>query len=969
MRRASFLTLAVALIGFAGQSTGQVQPKGPVPKPQVVYGNFRELMAEGRYDVAANFLQAFLDSNPTDADFLEIEKKYGTTAFTQLRTVPKWSDDRATEKAARANVEEAIKRSRAASAKLLRDPARIAKYINNLGATYEERVFAEIELKRMGDYVVPFMVDALRVTRDNNLYAGILSAIKQQEGHAIQGWVAALDGLRPEQQAGVVTAIVDRPDALRLQTFAQSEIEPFLWKIILETEGIENHALRQMAEDLLRRMNPGVKLDFQKPEARLVAFARTFYNHTARFAATKTNPDGSPSIVPVWIWDAKAEKLVKQEEVPIGNAEEYYGLRFARWALERRPDYEPAQALVLTLAAERAMERARFGNLATLEPATFRLLSDAPSTTLNDLLNFGINRKKTALVLAMLQVLGDRADREAATSPAGTPPRPSLFVKALSYPDPQVQFAAADALLRSPVPAPPEVRGQVVEILRRAAAADAGAPANTKGTALLADPNKRRSDAVALLLRGLGYNVEVFRTGRDLQRRIARASDFDLLFIDRHTPNPNLIDLIGELRSDTRTANRPTFIIASTDRPRLPTFDQLLVRFAVLIAATELQVLDVPPVYIFDARDPIPVNEKNRRLSMEKRDAALRAAVENRLARLRRVIDAVGLHLTPAQKLIFDLRVELITATVLGIEYPITPESSPEEAKHVAQLREQIERQPPSLPYGAGVPTVEMVKLIERFETDLARVPEAQKRFEAIYAKVDPVGLGLPVERFRDPSLEAQLGRTLSNYPAVKIVPEPYGAFEIGEDLKAVYSDPALTPRDPAAKKAAQRTAIEWLSKMATGAKPGFEVKSAEPELRAALAIPYLTDTAIDGVAAFGSALAQQDLLALALTGGMGGPTTAMRIKAADATIRHMQVNGKLIPKTLIDPLVEQSRTEADTQLRGKLLTLAGMLAYKQAEFVKDLKSFNPPLINPPAEKEPAKEPGKEPGKGPDPKP
>ena len=153
---------------------------------------------------------------------------------------------------------------------------------------------------------------------------------------------------------------------------------------------------------------------------------------------------------------------------------------------------------------------------------------------------------------------------------------------------------------------------------------------------------------------------------------------------------------------------------------------------------------------------------------------------------------------------------------------------------------------------------------------------------------------------------------------------------------------------------------------MATGARPGFEVESAEPELRAALAIPYLTDAAIDGVAAaLGSALAQQDLLALALTGGMGGPTTAMRIKAADATIRHIQVNGKLIPKTLIDPLVEQSRTEADAQLRGKLLTLAGMLAYKQAEFVKDLQNFNPPLVNPPAEKEPAKEP-KEPGKGPD---
>ena len=132
-------------------------------------------------------------------------------------------------------------------------------------------------------------------------------------------------------------------------------------------------------------------------------------------------------------------------------------------------------------------------------------------------------------MLAMLQVLGDRADRDAATPPAGTPPRPSLLVKALSYPDPQVQFTAATALLRSPVPVPPEVRGT-----------DRGHPPSRRrcGSRRTSERRKERrssptrarprSDATAWLLRGLGYNVEVFKTGRDLQRRIARASDFDI---------------------------------------------------------------------------------------------------------------------------------------------------------------------------------------------------------------------------------------------------------------------------------------------------------------------------------------------------------------------------------------------------------------------------------------------------------
>jgi hypothetical protein len=302
---------------------------------------------------------------------------------------------------------------------------------------------------------------------------------------------------------------------------------------------------------------------------------------------------------------------------------------------------------------------------------------------------------------------------------------------------------------------------------------------------------------------------------------------------------------------------------------------------------------------------------------------------------------------------------------VLATEHPITPESSPSAARQLEQLRVHIERQPPTPPYGEGTPTTDLLNLMERFEIDLARVPAAQKRFEAIYSKVNPADLGLPVERFRDPAIEARLARTLREYPAVRIIPEPFSRFELEEELRAVYQDPTRAPRDPAAKRAAQRIAVEWLAKMATGALPGYEVKSAEPELRAALNVPDLADTAIDGVGAFGSALAQQDLLALAMTPNVALPT---RIKAADAAIRHIQINGKLIPKTLIEPLGERARTEPDAALRGKLHTLAGMLDYRQENFANELKSYSPPLVPAAPPKEaPSKEP-KEP-KGEAPKP
>ncbi len=138
-------------------------------------------------------------------------------------------------------------------------------------------------------------------------------------------------------------------------------------------------------------MIPGPKADAKRPEVELTAIARKYYEHRGRYLNAKTNPDGSPAQVPVWVasLDGIVLKVDRLPDVPVGQAEEYYGLKYARWALEMKPEYEPAQQLVLALAAERAVERSKFGNLAVAEPAVYKLLTDAPSRTLGDLLAAG----------------------------------------------------------------------------------------------------------------------------------------------------------------------------------------------------------------------------------------------------------------------------------------------------------------------------------------------------------------------------------------------------------------------------------------------------------------------------------------------------------------------------------------------------------------------------------------------------
>jgi hypothetical protein len=227
----------------------------------------------------------------------------------------------------------------------------------------------------------------------------------------------------------------------------------------------------------------------------------------------------------------------------------------------------------------------------------------------------------------------------------------------------------------------------------------------------------------------------------------------------------------------------------------------------------------------------------------------------------------------------------------------------------------------------------------------VAKYKPAGDKYELLRGRVDAEMLGLNVEPSRDAEAEARLTKQLRHVPALRVVPEAPSRQWLEADVKAAYADPADRPRDAAEKKAAAKLAVSWLSKMATGEVKGFEAKAAAAELVAALRSDDLADAAIDGAARFPTAEAQQGLLTTALTIGRALPT---RIKAADAAIRHVQVNGKLTAQTLIDGVIEQSGKEMDADLRSKLLVLKGLLAPNAKDYITGLKAYSPPLAAPP---------------------
>jgi CheY-like chemotaxis protein len=948
------LVLGLATLTSGTGALAQEKEKGAAAKPMEIYQQVRALVNEGRYDVAAIFLQSLVDSNPTDQDLLAIEAQYGSTVFKQLGTIVKWSDDPKVNAQAQANVRTLIKRATEATEKVLRNPARVTKYIRNLGETYEEREFAMVELRRTGDYAVPFMVDALRTNLNAAVSNGIIEAIPHLESQSMAGWVAALDGLPADRQFSVLSAISSRPDVLTLVSFAQTDFIPTLWKVVGDPTA--SPAFQKYARDVLEKLVPGATK--KQPEIELAAYARKFADRKARFLGAAGQPDGTPTTVPVWVWDAATQKLVKQDTVPVGQADEYFGLRYARWALERQPDFEPAQVLVLTLATERAMDRGKFGELARTDPAVYRMLADAPTSVLTDLLGRGLAEKRTGLVLALTQALGDRADKAPALPAAGG--KPSLLERALDYPDPRVQLAAANALLRSPVPVEPKLRGRVIEVLKRAAAVDNAVAPDTKGKALLADPNRQRADDAAALLRGLGYDVEQFGAGRDLLRRVSRASDFDLIVIDHHLPNPELLDVVTALRADVNVARRPILVVASLDQTLPPTVDQLLLRLALLIAATDTAPHSVapppdqndpdymPPPYVPDFRrtQTEEQREADRIGTQRLRDRVFAAAARSRIDRLQRVLATTGLELTSDQKFQVNLRVEQLTVAVLGVQFAMTADSSPQTYRAFELLQKQIRTQPYVPPYTRRVGVDQLMRLIERLETDVRLTKHAADRYEELRTKVDTDALGLVAAPTRNVEAEARVGKMLQNFTAIRVIPEPPSRAFLEYDINAAYQDPSDRPRDPAEKKAGSKLAVEWLSRMATGEVTGFDAKPAAPELILALRSDDTASPAIDAVGRIPTAGAQLGLLNLVLTGGR---PLALRVKAAEVAVRHIQVNGKLVPQTITDAVATQAGAEQNAELRGKLLVLKGLLAPNPKAYVAELRSYSPPLVPPPA--------------------
>lgn len=474
----------------------------------------------GRFNLAARDLKDFLATKPTDQDLLEIEEREGMSSFLRLLRIPEL----------RPLAGPLVERVSAIVKKQLGDPVRLRRLVAQLAATPEERAYAVAELRRSGALAGPFLVAALLKPRDNPEHRAVVTTLSELGREVAAPLAAALDSGEPSLQIELIEAFDARHDVA---------VVPYLWYWSAAPRAVELVRSRA-AETIAHLLGIGVE---KLPPAReaLVREAERYERHQVRFA--------DPQAVAVWVWDGNG---VTAQLMSPAQAEEYYGLYFARRAIELDPRYIPAQVVFLSIALQKGAERAgaqRRPEASAQDPR--ELLKQVSPGLVNAVLERALVERRPAVAAAAARALGDVGDVRALRPTSQKEP---ALVQALYYPDAAVQLAAADAVLRIPAPNRGAYGPRIVEILRRALAADA--PPHV----LVADLNLNRAHELSHALQQAGYQAEAFGTGRELLRRLAQAADVDAVFIDANVPDPPLPHLLAQIRADVNSGLVPVFV-------------------------------------------------------------------------------------------------------------------------------------------------------------------------------------------------------------------------------------------------------------------------------------------------------------------------------------------------------------------------------------------------------------------------
>lgn len=502
----------------------------------------------GKFDLAGLHLKRLLRNEKVkpeqvEEDLFRIEGAEGMNSFLRLLRVERWSDHPPFQKETEAAVKEFFDRVGSVVDRKLSDPERIYKFIAQLDApTPEERNYAFVQLNRSRERAVPYLIEKLQETQGQPLHHRIIEAMVNLDAETAPAYLEVLkaqndrDARDQELRLTLLRILRSRGD---------TRATPYLWH--LSASKSYPPQIREAALDMLAEFLKVDKKVLPPAKLALVEMSEDYFRHKVAF----------PSRIRFWKWDG-VKISAEPVELKPADAEELFGLRYAREALDLDPAYIPAQIAFLKMALERTvLEDFQTAILKPLPPATQRLLATVDADLLLRVLDRAYEENNVPLILGGIRILGDRGELRAAKPSAFG--HPQGVVRGLYYPDRRVQFQAVNSLLKMPSDQSPAAASRTVEVLDRLSTAGEAPAALVVGAS--ADKLGAEMDAV----RNAGFAPIAAKTIQDALVKARSLGQVDAIILNYGANASEIPYAIAQLRADIDLGHTPVIVAAPDD--------------------------------------------------------------------------------------------------------------------------------------------------------------------------------------------------------------------------------------------------------------------------------------------------------------------------------------------------------------------------------------------------------------------
>ncbi|QDU38769.1 hypothetical protein Mal4_30990 [Maioricimonas rarisocia] len=482
-----------------------------------------------RPDLARGYLQQILDNEPDDAQLLELRNEFGTATFLRLSR----SDD------LQPAAQELLNRINAAATRQLNDPAYVNGLIARLPVSPEEREKAIVELRFLRAYAVPPLLQRLTDPAAKIAPDLVVYTLTRLGTDAIPPLVGALQAGDDTIRAAAIEA---------LGWIGDEQAVPYLWAQAANPNngaGVQSSAYDALARILYGDAEKRNRLSPNGVTDRLLAEGMKL------FAFEHEWPVNEAGQVVLWSW-SDTDQTVVENLVSPASASLYRAEQFARDAAEIAAERaEPQVLLLATLLARDALVAGPNEPIAEGPGTAHNLALVAGPALCADVLALTLDTESYPAAAAVLRVLSQNGSRHLLASAEG---RPSLLAAALDAPDPNVQFAAATAIMQLDPQEPFRGSRRVVEIFAR------NLNATPRKRTVVIDPNADRATTLASYLRDLGFEAGIARTGAEGFQLAAHRGDVELAVVHMNAIRWELSQTVANLKADARTAHVPVMI-------------------------------------------------------------------------------------------------------------------------------------------------------------------------------------------------------------------------------------------------------------------------------------------------------------------------------------------------------------------------------------------------------------------------